>query len=202
MAFIPTPHAAKVSIEASLGPATVVNTFYVSKSDNYSSADLAALLGNVEAVWVAYILPLLVTQYSVEDYVAYAQESNTAPVVHRTPGVTHTGAGTPDTVLPANVAMAVNHRTANRGRSGRGRTFMAGFGGDDIDDPEFWKAVSVSAMTSAWTNIRTILASDGHTFCVVSKQHDKVALTQGLIQAVISSDTDDHIDTMRKRVRP
>lgn len=202
MTFIPTPHAARVSVEAALGPALVVNTFYVSKSSDYSAADLAALLGNVEAIWVAYILPLLVTQYSVNDYVAYAQESNTAPVVHRTPGATHTGVGTPDTTLPANVAMCVNHYTANRGRSSRGRTFMAGFGGDDLDDPEFWKAASVTAMNSAWSNIRTILASDGHTFCVVSKQHDKVALTSGLIQAVISSDTDDKVDTMRKRVRP
>lgn len=200
MTFVPTPNVAKVAIVATDGPSPVVNTLMFQKASPYSASDLTALLGIVQAQWIAQVCPLLITDYIGLRLEGYAQDSDSAPSVTIAADPSFHGAGTPISKLPANVAMAVTHRTAFRGRSGRGRTFMGGFGADDVNDSRHWKAASVTAMDGAWVSMRAGFNAAGHTFVVVSYHHNKVALTAGNPQTVVSSDTDARIDTMRRRL--
>ena len=58
--------------------------------------------------------------------------SATAPTYTRTSGLPIDGSATND-ALPANCALCISHRTNGRGRSSRGRTYIAGIPEDIVN---------------------------------------------------------------------
>lgn len=88
--------------------------------------------------------------------------------------VNQAGADTADP-LPAGAALVLTHRTSLRGRSRRGRTYIAGLGeGFNVasGNPD---SASISNFLSQWSQFRTALAGINWSFVVASYLHADTA---------------------------
>jgi hypothetical protein len=98
--------------------------------------------------------------------------------------------------LPPEVALVVSHRTATRGRSGRGRSYFAGFT-EQTNVGGAPSPVLTSAMELAWQLEMLHIdytGTDGLDQQVVSQ-----ATIPNVARQVVAIQVDDHWDTQRRR---
>lgn len=96
--------------------------------------------------------------------------------------------------LPANVALVVTLRTANRGRSYRGRTYQTPFNENANDAGGTPSAPTVAGTATQWTNFLTSLAGSGLSLVVASYFH-------ALATDVTTCTVDSRWDSQRRRLR-
>ena len=127
MAFVPNASVVKVALEHQQGTRPFVNTFHVSISPNPDEALLTALAQNVYNIWAGSILNLLSDTTVLQTATLYSMASTIAPVGRYSPTTPDTGnvGGEP---LPLQSAAVLTLRSAARGRSGRGRMYISGWG--------------------------------------------------------------------------
>lgn len=98
--------------------------------------------------------------------------------------------------LPPEVALVVSHRTATRGRSGRGRSYLAGFT-EQTNVGGAPSSVLTGAIELAWA--LELL----HIDYAGTDGLDQVVITQAqspnLARPVVAVQVDDHWDTQRRR---
>lgn len=129
------------------------------------------------------------------DITAIAQDTNTSPSYVFVNGISVGGLASPGSV--SQTCLKIKFNTANRGRSGRGGNYVGGF------PASAWVADVLNA--TRFTNIQAgygtlpaFVTPFNHV--VVSHQHDGVALSEGLVQGVISYQAvNDDADVIRKR---
>lgn len=81
-------------------------------------------------------------------------------------------------VLPAGVAVLLNHHVARRYRGGKPRTYLPCFGANDQDTASSWLAASVDALEAAWSSfIGAVAAITAGTTAVGA--HVNVSYYQG-----------------------
>lgn len=144
MAFIPFPSGAHVVVVFAAGQQSFTNGFYFRKAD-YTDADLEALAGCADTYWGGALLDVLSNECHYVESVAYDVR-----VQNGTLRVANDGAG-PGTqsgdMLPIQSALVLTHRTLNRGRSYRGRTYVAGLGEDKFDSGVYAPATVAAVVT-------------------------------------------------------
>lgn len=101
---------------------------------------------------------------------------------------------------PNNVAYVVTHRTAKRGKSYRGRTYVVGFPIDKVGN-SLLSTDSRDSVVSAFNDLRTAAAADGLNFVIVSKYQNGAPLTTGIATPVtVSEGRDLALDSQRRRL--
>jgi len=97
--------------------------------------------------------------------------------------------------VPHQCSMVITHQTETRGRSFRGRTFLAGHGQDKISsgDSSLWDGAHVSAVDNAWAIFISAMHDNGLGHVVVSEK-------LGVATDVVSYITRAPIFTIRRRV--
>lgn len=126
MAFVPTIEAAKVAIRGSLFGQTVINTLWFSGNalgDDFTLGQLTALATDVGSWFIDNILPIVSDDYSLVDVTATSQNTATSPSVSVLFSASGEIAGAS---LPSTNCVCVSFRTAERGRSSRGRNYVSG----------------------------------------------------------------------------
>lgn len=109
--------------------------------------------------------------------------------------------------MPGNVTMSVSFRTALRGRSFRGRNYVAGLTEDQVAGNIFISTLSAS-WKAAYEAIAAAIASTGWTWVVVSRFSGVDAVTKepipraaGVTTPVLSVIVvDDFVDSQRRRL--
>ena len=103
------------------------------------------------------LTPLLSTQWSLTEVVVQDLQSASAPSYEAsiTP-VTGTISSDP---LPPNMAVCCTHRTGLRGRSFRGRTYLAGWTEQALDSTGQLTAAYAPAIEGEWADFRTALGT-------------------------------------------
>lgn len=199
MAFIPTPNAISLSFEFLLGGQVVVVTLSVMSQNPVTEARLgqAAQAG---ADWVvAELLPFLSSNLTFTGVRAYSQDSDSAPVFVLPVSPTIPG-GQNFTTLPNNVAGVISLRTANRGRSGRGRMYIPGIPDTMQASPTTLTNVFVAGMVDAAIKLDDYFNPLGFQPGVISKRHNKQDRVTGLFQPFTSAVVDNRIDSQRRRL--
>lgn len=200
MAFIPTPNVARVALEATYYDADVVNTLWFSKASPYTALDLGTLEGLIETAWKTHILPLLNQNLTLNTIRLWAQDSDTAPSVSYAVTTDNTGHDASGQQMAANVAICVTHYTANRGRSGRGRTYLGGLGGACLTNAKTVASAWKSLADTAFSDFMTEVNAGDSTWCIVSHYHNNAARSTGLAQVITSSVVRARIDSQRRRL--
>lgn len=125
MPFVPGPDVAQVELVMSLDGQIIENTLYFQSSADLSIELMGDLANALLGWWEDQIAPGVSESLALTQVVVTDLSTQTSPgiLVPAVPAIT--GDGT-SPALPNNVALVVSFRTAFRGRSSRGRNYVAG----------------------------------------------------------------------------
>lgn len=134
MTFIPTPHTARVVVRFTKGSEGYSNVFHFEKP-SFTLTDMENLAAAVDAIVGGSYMSIWNNHISYVATDVYDIRTSTGQIV------TESTTGAPGTVagegLPTNLAVVVTLRTATRGRTGRGRVYVAGFSESNLDEGVF-----------------------------------------------------------------
>lgn len=168
MTFIPTTDGARAVIKFTMGAEQWSNVLWFTKA-NFLTTDMEDLGDDIGTQVAGYWKPRLDSSSSFVGVDVYDMRSSTGQVVHQTNGA-GVGTGGGD-MLPLNVAVCVTLRSANRGRSARGRVYLAGLTENDITDGSF-VAAATGAAQNMLLDIRNGAQALGWTHVIRSTQKD------------------------------
>lgn len=200
MAFIPFPTGCvEAVLKGTVDGIPWVNVIggqYITGAATVGDGSNLALALN--AWWVANIAPLVVTGLcDIREVDVYDLTSSSGWVA--TDADAHDGThATP--MVPNNVAMTVTFQTANRGRSFRGRNFIAGLASALLQDQKTWSATAISAMDGAYAALPTAMTGAGFHHVVLSRQTGHAPRTTGVATIVANYRANVPVHTMRRRL--
>lgn len=131
MAFIETPDVARVAVRQSLFGQDVINTLWFQRTGlgSITASELTDLNSAVFTWWDNFVSLALSTDLSLVDITSTSQDSVSAPSVVSAMSSSGVLAGAS---LPGSCCITVSFRTAQRGRSGRGRNYISGLRESDV----------------------------------------------------------------------
>lgn len=125
MAPVYNASVARARVSAVMDGQTLNNTLHVDSPESWTALRLQEF-ANVLTSWLTVdLLPFVADDYQVREIVVDSLAGINAPQFVATAGLPASGAQT-SPALPNNVALCVSGKTGFRGRSGRGRWFLAG----------------------------------------------------------------------------
>lgn len=201
MAFIPTANTLKTVIRFSQFGRIYTNTLHWSKSGGWPQGQAIDACNEIFATWKDEVLPGQSNTVTLENVVGYDMSDVEGYVVTNTLGTP--GAGSQSSPgLPGNTTVTVSLRTANRGKSGRGRIYWIGLTEAQVTANALGTGVSEDIkgrFDVFWTLVESAISAD---LVVVSFQLNNAPRAVGLAQNVINTIVDDGVDTQRRRVKP
>jgi len=207
MSFIPVPDCVEVRIDWEIGSRTFHTVFNVTSLVAWTVGAMDALGAAIIDAIVADGFSWLPTAISAVNLHITDLSSASAPavdVVHGSGTNTLPVAGT-DThnVVANNAALVTTLRTGNRGRSFRGRNYWPGLTIESLaSDGESIVGTRVARQQAFVANLIAAIAAGGsQAMAVVSRHTGGHPRTTGIATDVQTIDTNDHIDTQRRRVR-
>lgn len=199
MAFVPAPDTVEIEAVFSMDGQIVENTFYyTSATPTLESA--TALLEAVNNAIRTGLLPLLSSTITLVRLVATLIATVDGFVVTSTTSLPAAGGGSADS-LPSNVALCISKRTAARGRSFRGRNYIAGIPLDARSGTNELDSGFTSGVVDAIEAVLAAGADDGWTPTVISRFHNKAPRTTAVVTPVTSVIVvDNTMDSQRRRL--
>ena len=198
MAFIPTPNGIKAHILMQLASRDIGNDFWAFTSDPTDPTQRVAFGNNLLTWMQARIIPFLSDQILLEGVEVTDQTSASGgqSVIILTTGVP--GAVSTASVT-SNSAFVTTLQTASRGRSFRGRSFLAGLPEADLATPNLWANSLVVAMQSAYAALLPAVNVGGQFLAVASHRAGGAPRTSGVLTQVIAVRANDRVGSQRRR---
>lgn len=200
MAFVPVPNTVQVEVIFELDGQVVENTMYFENVDSSTDAGgITALLNVIRDIVETELLPLLNSTIALVRLVGTLLDAidSIGITVNVSPPVT---GGVGGGAAPSNVSYTISFLTALRGRSFRGRNYIAGISGGDLTG----NVVSPTLRTGLlayYTAIRAAVSEEGWTMVVVSRIADGTPRVTGVTTPINAFTTYDRIvDSQRRRL--
>ena len=200
MPFVPVADTIQLELRHLLDNQQVENVLYF-RNDNgaWGDQEAATFAQTIGAWYTAGPLAQLSNALTWREvYITDLSSVNgfqvTVPLVPPTPG------GVNDEPMSNNVAVCVSFRTANRGRSFRGRNYLAGIPVGAVAGNNLTTAF-VNAINDAYGDLQGIVGAVGVTWVVVSRISLGLPRAQGVatpVQAAFLTDTT--VDSQRRRL--
>lgn len=182
---------------------TVENTLYFKDNSGTTLstvAGLSSLLAALDAWWAGEIMPLQPTSVTLREIVVTWLDVETGP--QSTLPVADPGTDA-SPALPSNDTICVSFRTADIGRSHRGRNYFIGLKEDEVTGNTL-QASTLADITLAYAALPDYITTEFGTdveWCVASRFHDGVERTAGITTPITSVlIVDDSIDSQRRRL--
>ena len=200
MPFVPAPNTLEARLRYNLGTQLIENTLYFQGSAGVTTT-LANTLGTNLITWwntnfkaaTSNLMALL--QVYITDLTF--QNSFTVSV---TAGLPSVGTSIVE-ALPFNCAMCISFRSNNRGRSGRGRNYVAGLTENDQAGSTIVAGRVNGAVTAYTALIGAGTFTAGLQFVIVSRFNGGIPRAQALVQPVTNVlSVDSIIDSQRRRL--
>lgn len=200
MVFVPTPNAVTASVRYLWDNQQVENTLSFYRAESWTET-LMEQLANIIINWrTTQIRSLQASNLLMTEVYVVDQASDSAPAITVTvdsgdaPGTT----GTPS--LPNNVSLAIQFRTAFRGRSGRGRNFILGLAEGQVSGNLIANSLATSYQDAYQALAGDVEALDAQ-HVIISKQTDGAPRPNGLVRLVTAyAFADLSIDSQRRRL--
>jgi len=200
MAFIPVPGVAQVNVNYRENNEPAQNTLYFASNSTIDTTNIQSLADDILAYWLAEMLvwlPQTTQLFQVEAFSLDAQEGPYGQAVPDAPsfgGVFLDGDAN-------NVTISVSHRSGLRGRSHRGRNYLAGVPKAYID-ANFVDVDWLLSVIGGYANMMGPNAvSDGWRWNIVSRRHNNAWRAEGIalpVRSVVI--VDNVVDSMRNRL--
>lgn len=201
MAFVPAANVAQVNLRMTLAGQQMENTLYFRPSTTpLTVGDMEALGDILLGWWASDLAPYVVDDLELREVYVTDLTTNTSPTVTRLPVAPPLVGGDADPPLPNNCALVVSFRTEKRGRSFRGRNYVAGIGegrvlANRVDNP------TSAGIRDAYAQLLVPQTLPGFEWVVVSRFENKqprVSAEVTKINSVVL--VDDFIDSQRRRL--
>ena len=201
MEFVPNGQVAEVVMTFLLDGQEVKHVFHfmdATAPEPWDATSLGAVAELAATHWNTHVAPVSSAALVLRDVVATSLSSATAPAVTHVPlGVSGDMTGG---VAPNNVAFCVSLRTTDRGRSARGRLYMAGittsvFLANTVT--EAWATNVLAAWTAFWGS----MDDASYIWVVYSRIRDGAPRAVGQALAVTAIVVVDRtLDSQRRRL--
>lgn len=198
MPFQPVVDVAQIVLEGRVdGQMTINDLYFMISGGGITPVNLAALVGSVRSWWTGELIPQLSDDWTATRVIGVDLTTATGP---RAELATVATGGISGEANPNNVAACVSIRTAQRGRSARGRNYVPAVPGsmvvlNTMDDE--WMGLVIGAYTSL-VGPGTFVA--GWEQVVVSRFEAGVARAAGLAIPVTGvTFTSNSVRSMRSR---
>lgn len=174
MTFVPGAHLARVLIISGSADVQWSNGLYFTRA-NFSQTHLEELVQAVRDTWATEMSSFLANDYATRGAIGYDMRASDAPTYTYTPAPT-SGIRTGQ-VLPIQNALVVTMYTASRGRSGRGRLYVAGTTEETITDGVFSSGY-VDDVVNGVIAVKDAAFAVGWNLVISSTQQDGVRLEE------------------------
>lgn len=200
MAFIPVPNTVMVEAVFEQAGQIVENTMYFENVDSSTDAGgITALLTEIRNTIQTELLPLLSSTIQLVRLVGTLLDAVDA--ISITLNVSPpTAGGVGGGAAPNNVSYTISFLTASRGRSFRGRNYIAGIPDDaragNVIDADFR-----TGLLAYYTELRATTSEEGWQMVVVSRYHNHLPRVTGVTTPITSFTTyDTVVDSQRRRL--
>lgn len=200
MPFVSALGTAKVELRYQIDGQRIENLLYFYLGANPTDGDFEAL-GEALLVWYEDTLaPTLTTAIALHEVFITDLSSSTGPVFSLTPAEGAIRGVRSVTSLPSGNALCVSFRTNGRGRSARGRNYVAGLGISDTNESIFLPSPAEN-VRSAYSALLSTGVVGTAVWSVVSTIHAKAPREAALVQPITGAVlTDLAIDSQRRRL--
>jgi hypothetical protein len=200
MAFIPAPAVAQCELRYLMSTQKVENTLYFVGSAGMNSTLMNSLASALETWWKTNLKPWTSNAVTLNEIYVTDLTTETSPTLSRTVTTSNAGAQTGE-ALPFNNSFCISFRTANRGRSGRGRNYFVGLTIDTVTSNVVNADITAGLLAGYTALIGAGLFVAGAQWCVVSRYSHGEARSSALIQPIISAiNVDTIVDSQRRRL--
>lgn len=200
MAFIPAPGIVRSEFLMSLGGQQIENVIHHDgHAGPYTPTVLAAINTTLIGWWGTTLAPLLSNNVTLRAVRTTDLTTASGAVVETAPGSTTAG-GVAEIALPNNVAAVVTHRTAQRGRSFRGRSYIPGLPSGDEDTSTDATLSEIASLVASFVTLASILSTFGTDLGVLSNFSGGAPRTTGLFTKYTSHDANSAFDSQRRRL--
>lgn len=182
----------------SLHGQTIENVMHVEDGAGWTVTKLNNLAALFAAWWNTDLRTHLDNDISLQRIKCTDLTTQTAPTVTYTTGLPLAGTQVGNT-LPNNCAAVVTFRTALRGRSYRGRVYIAGMDDANVTNSAI-AAAWASAIETDFANLNADLVAAGQEHVVLSRYTNKAARAAGVGTPVVSYEVDGDMDSQRRRL--
>lgn len=200
MPFTPVPDTIQMELRHLLDGQMVENTLYFRNNNGAWGDQEAATFAQTIGAWYAggpldqLSQDLTLREVYITDLSSVSGFTVTVPLVPPTPG------GVAEESMSNNVAVCVSFRTAFRGRSFRGRNYLAGIPIGAVLHNTLTTGF-VNAINDAYGDLQSIVNAVGVEWVVVSRYSGGVLRPTGIatpVQAAFLTDTT--VDSQRRRL--
>lgn len=199
MAFVPFANTAQVEVVWEVDSQIVENVLHF---DNPSpgSTNLAALLEAMNAAIQDQVLPLLHSGIQLLRLIGTLLDVAEGLQIFNTTGFPTPGTNS-GSAMPNNVAACLSLKSTQRGRSARGRSYIAGIPHEALIAPSEINPTYQAALVDAWQTVLLAGVDDGWVPVVASRVSGGVPRTTGVtfqIETVTMFDAT--LDSQRRRL--
>jgi hypothetical protein len=206
MAFVPANNTVLAEVRMQMDGQKIENTLYFQQVAFDSDMAITLALGLIDW-WTSFYAPLVAVEVQLREVVVTDLETDTGFQITQVPTTLTTGGITSSDALPNSVSLAVSFRTANRGRSFRGRNYIAGLTHSQVSDNTV-DDTTVAAWQAAYTELLTVASDAGVNWVVVSRFHgvdpdtgDPIPRVEAVVTPVVTVVVVDNVvDGQRRRL--
>lgn len=199
MAFIPVPNGIQLCFMFTTDSQNWQFCLMLRKSAGApEDTDLQAVAADGSSWWTSFLKGLLNSAVTLREIIATDMTAQGAPQYRLTINETGTKTGG---CLPLGTAVVVSHRTAMRGRSYRGRSFLSGIATSDQNTVNTLAGATASGIVTGFGSLRTLLDGHGYDHVVASRQHNGSITTPAVVNEVVSYVVDTLLDSQRRRLQ-
>lgn len=206
MPFVPVQNVALVETRCTLDFQQVENTLYFRFPAIPGSSVLTTLGNEVLTWWQNVFAPLVSSALVLREVVVTDLSSATGPQVTVVPTGLLQGGNLIGPIANSNT-LTVSFRTANRGRSFRGRNYVLGLSSSDLSGANNIKGTTITALVTAYEGLFDVADNASAVWVVVSRFSGVDASGKPVPRVTgISTDittvvvVDDVLDNQRRRL--
>jgi hypothetical protein len=198
--FIPAVNTVKLALVSILASQKIVNVFHAKiTADTLNATRAAHLADTLAAAWDTNLMPVFSNQMSLSHCEWVMLDTQTSPAGR-------TGeAGTPGAInhpsIPSNAALVITSRTALRGRSYRGRTYVAGIPNNFLSNAVTVDPTYANDLVAGFQLLQDAMTAEDAPLHVVSYQHNGVRTTPAHVELITHFTTDYYLDSQRRRLQ-
>lgn len=199
MAFVPFTNVVEAELRFLITGQQVENTLYFHKGTAWDATSMSDLGQDLANWWATNIAPELVTALVMTEVKVRDLTTEEAPGVVYTPPSTI--AGEVDSLpAPNNVAWVVKFTTGFTGRSSRGRNYVVGFSGGQVNNSVI-TLTQADALRAGYAALLAVASAGGYEWVIASRYHNGVPRVAGVVTYVSAvSYTDLTTDSQRRRL--
>lgn len=200
MPFIPAPNIIQVEMRCTRNGQKIENRWMFNNGGPVSAATLVTIATLVWDWAEATYLPLLSAEILMNEVVATDMSTISGGQYTYAPDATTIG-GVGGYDLPNEVSLAVSLRSAFRGRSARGRTYVMSLNDGQMADTNNVLPATATAFAAAFNTLRASAAAIAKPLTIVSYRSEGVVRPGGPVYFTVTNAVvvDTVVDSMKRR---